>query len=456
MLDGPSTRPIRVLVADDIARAVAHIGRLADYADSVDVIGVARQPMSVFEEARLLQPDVLLFHDGFGGMDPEVVASELAEVAPDSCVVLLTTPEQAEIPVPGVAAVLSTDAPGQELLEALRRVTAGRTGQAGGTAGAPQLVPTFQITEPTADVAPTITEAHPSLANNEMLLEPIEPVRQRVRSSTRSKAECFIVFSGKGGVGKSVVATNLAVALSSDGSSKVAIIDLDLQFGDVAVMLGAESHPTSIEALAQQGEQVEPEFIEDVMATGPEEVRILVAPTSPEFADLVTTGNLRAILRELGKGYDYIIVDAPAHLEERTLEVIEMADQIVVVTAFNITAVKDTKIMLKLLQSLGIPKDHIVIVLNQTRAKVNFPRAEVEESLRFRILTQLPFEPKVDDSVDNGQPLWLSEPRSDFIKQFRTLVDYLVPQSDEEEGEGGKGRPAASKANRRRFSLGRG
>lgn len=458
MQEGTSARPIRVLVADDIARAVSHISRLATHADLVDVVGVARQPMSVFEEARLLQPDVLLLNEGFGGIDPEVLAAELANNAPDTRIVLLTGDETAASPqrTPSVSQFVRLSDTTEALIEALQRAVA-----------APEAppepdVPTFQITHTGTEAAATISEAHPSLAPDATDMEPIQPVRpRRVRRSTRTKAEIFIVFSGKGGVGKSVVATNLAVALSADGTSKVAIVDLDLQFGDVAVMLHAEAHPTSIEALAQQGEQVDPEFIEDVMATGPEEVRILVAPTSPEFADLVTTANLRAILRELSKAYDYIVVDAPAHLEERTLEVIETADQIVVVTAFNITAVKDTKIMLKLLQSLGIPKEHILLVLNQTRAKVNFPKAEVEESLRFRVLTQLPYDPKIDDSIDNGKPLVLSDPKSEFTRQFRVLVDYLAPK---EEGAGGDtAEPEAagaarggSKANRRRFSLGRG
>ena len=183
-----------------------------------------------------------------------------------------------------------------------------------------------------------------------------QPVRPRLpRRRTGGNAELVVVFSGKGGVGKSLIATNLAVALAAEGE-RVALVDLDLQFGDVAVMLHVESHPTAIDALAQQGDQIDSDFIEEVMATGPEGVRALLAPASPEFADLVNTANLRAILRELAKGYDHIVVDTPSHLEERNLEAIEMADQIVVVTSFNFPAIKDTKVTLKLLQSLGVER----------------------------------------------------------------------------------------------------
>ena len=290
----------------------------------------------------------------------------------------------------------------------------------------------------------------------ETLLDRVpEPVaRPRVaRRGSKGHAELFVVFSGKGGVGKSVIATNLAVALSAKGN-KVAIVDLDLQFGDVAVMLHAENHPTAIDALAQQGEQVEIEFIEEVMATGPEGVRALLAPTSPEFADLVNTANLRAILRELATTYDQIIVDTPAHLEERNLEAIETADQIVVVTSFNITAIKDTKVTLKLLQSLGIPKERIALVLNQTRAKASFPRAEVDDSLRFPVVASLPFEPRIDEFIDAGKTIVTADPKCEFSKQLRQLVDHLSPAATAApQGDHGE-RPRAG-ANRRRFSLGR-
>jgi pilus assembly protein CpaE len=284
--------------------------------------------------------------------------------------------------------------------------------------------------------------------------EPIAPIRpRRPPRHPGGSAELVVVFSGKGGVGKSLIATNLAVALAADGE-RVALVDLDLQFGDVAVMLHVESHATGIDALAQQGDQIDSEFIEEVMATGPEGVRALLAPASPEFADLVNTANLRAVLRELAKGYDHIVVDTPSHLEERNLEAIEMADQIIVVTSFNFPAIKDTKVTLKLLQSLGIDREKICVVLNQTRAKVTFQRAEVEDSLRFRVLAVLPFEPRVDDCIDSGRQIVTAEPKAEFSKQFRVLVDHIAgPEGGPEVRETERPRP---RANRRRFSVGRG
>lgn len=297
--------------------------------------------------------------------------------------------------------------------------------------------------------APAVTEAavEPE-PETEAEFVPAPPPRRRKRPG-RTRAETVLVFSGKGGVGKSVIATNLAVALSKAGSA-VVIVDLNLQYGDVGVLLHLEAHPTSIEALAQQGEQIDREFLDEVLATGPEQVRALLAPTSPEFADLVTAANLRAVLRELGRTYDYIIVDSGSHLEELVLEVMEMADQVLMVTSFNITAVKDAKITLKLLESLGIEGDRIAVVLNQTKAKIGFPRGDIEKSLRLGMLAHLPYEPRIDDTIDSGKPMVLTEPKSDFAKQIHVIVEYLTPE------EVVTGAAAdRQKVSKRRFGFGR-
>ena len=98
--------------------------------------------------------------------------------------------------------------------------------------------------------------------------------------------------------------------------------------------------------------------------------------------------------------------------------------------------------------------DRIAIVLNQSRQKVTFARGDIEQLLRFRVLVQLPFDTRVDESIDHGQPLVMSEPRSEMSKQFRALVDYLTPDAAETDRAHADDR-ARVPASRRRFSLGR-
>jgi pilus assembly protein CpaE len=432
MSDPPTTGSIRVLIADEIVRVLEGLEEYSLLDDQIVICGVARSPASLFGETRQLQPDVILINETFRGIDPMAATHELSSIVPTCRAVLLS-------PDPAAA-------------EARARAT---------RAGIKEILP---INASLPDIVAAIRRAHAdSLGYGTTIVdvEPIQPVTPRkVRRGSRSKAEVFVVFSGKGGVGTSVISTNLAAALSIERDARVALIDLDLQFGDIRVMLNVD-FPSSIEVLAQQGDQVDTEFLEDVVAPGPGDLKILLAPSSPELADLVTTGNLRSILREMVKLYDYIIVDTSSHLDERILEAIEQADQLLVVTAATVPAVKDARVTLKLLSTLGIAKDKVSVVLNQTRAKVPFPRVDVEETLRFRIISQLPFDPKtVDGAVDKGRTFYNPESKAEIVREFRLLVDYLSPLEEPGPAEPGAaeapsdGAPATTPA-KRRFSLGR-
>ena len=130
-----------------------------------------------------------------------------------------------------------------------------------------------------------------------------------------------MLFSGKGGVGKTLLATNLSVALAVETDSRVALVDLDLQFGDVGVMLNLD-HSRSITDIVEF-ETLEPEMLNDIMANGPNGVRVLLAPISPELADLITLEHVRMVMAELRKTYDYVVVDTSCHLADFNLEVIE-------------------------------------------------------------------------------------------------------------------------------------
>jgi pilus assembly protein CpaE len=269
------------------------------------------------------------------------------------------------------------------------------------------------------------------------------PANDHLDHSQREPARTVLVYSGKGGVGTSIVATNLATALAV-GGARVALLDLDLQHGDVGVLLHLEAHPVSIDGLVQQGGEIDGAALERALATSGEGVRVLLAPTSPEAADLVTASSLDAILSLLSGTHDYVVVDSPAQLEERIVGVMEAADQILLVSSSGITSVKDTKVTLRLLQSLGIAPDRVALVVNQTHARVGFAADDIERAVRFPILSSLPFEPRMDESVESGRPLVLSEPRSGFSRQLALIVEHLgrtrEPGSTQGAGRAGRWR----------------
>jgi pilus assembly protein CpaE len=412
-----SRAAIRVAVAAPFPEIVRIHECAAEYADELEVCAMISTADAVLEQARLLQPDVLLLSEGLGANRSDTLA-QLTALAPATRLVMLVTGTSDSAPIIADGAV-RLDAPAAELRAAIMAVT-GR-GEVGVAPPAPAHRAGAERPSSTggAEQAPWLSTA------TAPRVQP-QPARPAARSDQPDAREgrTVLVFSGKGGVGTSVVATNLATALALSGA-RVALIDLNLQYGDVGVLLRLEAHPVTIDALAQNGADVDPGALDDALATTPEGVRVLLAPASPESSDLVTASAVEAILKQLLRTFDYVVVDSPPHLEERIVSVMEVADQILLVSSFGITSVKDTKVTLKLLQSLGIEAHRVALVLNQVRARISFRAEEIERALRFPILSNLPYEVRMEESVDSGRPLVVSERRSGFSRQMALIVEHV-------------------------------
>jgi pilus assembly protein CpaE len=221
------------------------------------------------------------------------------------------------------------------------------------------------------------------------------------------------------------------VGLASETKARVALVDLDLQFGDVGVMLNLD-HSRSITDVVEAADSLDGEVLNEILATGPSGIRVLLAPISPELADLVTTEHVRAIMAELRRTFDYVVVDASCHLAEFNLEVIESAQRIVVVTALTIPAIKDAKLSLKVLESLNVDANSILLVVNRGDAQSDFNRESIEQNLRHAVALQIPYDPRVvGEAVTRGRPFLELNPEADISKAVRELVAVLVPQPGE-------------------------
>jgi pilus assembly protein CpaE len=417
-------RVIRVLIADEIARIVGDLEKLAPYTDVVDVCGVAHQVSAVIEEAWLRQPDVLVLHEGFAELPPADFAAHLESVSPATRVVLMT----------------AGDTPAAESWTAAAVIEG---------AGGAELVQAIQIA---AGVLPAGV-ARPDATQPGGAATAGEPGRRGLRAP-RGRATVVVTFSGKGGTGTSMVATNLAVTLADGAGGRVALVDIDLQFGDAAAMLHVENHLLSIADLAAHGDDIDAGLLDDVLATGPAEVRILRAPSSPELGETVAAANLRAIMRATAKAHAFVVVDTPSHIDERVLEVFELADRVLLVTSYNLSAVRGTKATLLLLEALGVDPDRVDVVLNHTRPRTNYRREDIEEILGRPSLVDLPYDPRVDPSLDSGTPMVLAQPRSELARRLTALADLIAVPAGVEEVEDELPTPAPP-VYRRRFSLGR-
>jgi pilus assembly protein CpaE len=388
---------IRLLIVDDISSTRENLQKLLSFEDDIEVVGTAADGREGLEAAHRLGPDIVLTDVNMPLMDGIQLTETLASELPTSPVIIMSVQGERDYlrraMQAGAREFLIKPFSHDELVAAIRRVY--QLEQKKGT-----FIAKSMPAQPDAPAAP--------------------------RSS--SPAEVMLVFSGKGGVGKTLIATNLAVALAEQTGARVALVDLDLQFGDIGVMLNLD-HSRSITELVDGASSFAAENLGEVLANGPSGVRVLLAPISPELADLVTIDHVRALMTELRRSFDYVIVDSSTHLTEFNLEVIEMAQRVLVVTALTIPAIKDAKLTLKVLESLSVDPETIMLVVNRVDGIADFNRESIEQSLRTPVAVQIPHDPRViGDSITRGVPFVTGQPESEVSRSVRELVARIVPE----------------------------
>jgi len=234
------------------------------------------------------------------------------------------------------------------------------------------------------------------------------------------------VFCTKGGTGKSVVAINLAVALAKRTIQPVVLVDADLQFGDVALMLQLQPTHTIAEAV-QAGDRLDGTMLENLLLRHPASgLLVLAAPTEPSSADQIGRADLARILEILRERCAYVVVDTSANFAEVTLAAIESSDDILVMAGLDVMSLKSARIGLQTMRVLGIPFSRVKFVLNRANTRVGLTEADAERALQLKVDAALPSDILVAESVNRGVPVVTSAPRSKFAKSIDNLADVLM------------------------------
>lgn len=236
------------------------------------------------------------------------------------------------------------------------------------------------------------------------------------------------VSSMKGGSGKTVVATNLAVALARRSDRPVALVDADLQFGDVAVMLRLAAPHTIIDALPAT-DRLDAQFLRSLLVRHePSGVHVLPAPLDPSLAERVTGSDVLRIIEVLRTFCSHVVIDTPAQFNDVVLAALEAADDIVVVAGMELPNVKNTKLGLQTMQRLGIPDSKVRLLVNRSNSKVQLDVKEVERTLGLRAEAHIPSDIVVPQAVNRGVSVLLDAPRSDVARAFEELASLFSPQ----------------------------
>ncbi len=239
--------------------------------------------------------------------------------------------------------------------------------------------------------------------------------------------QIITVFSTKGGAGKSVISTNLAIALAQHSTKPVCLVDADLQFGDVAVMLKLTPHHTIVDAVGAL-DRMDAALLQSLLVTHEASgLRVLPAPLEPAFADQVGAAEMVAIVDQLRQFCSFVVVDTPAYFNDVVLGLVEVSDKVVLVAGMDIPNIKNVKIGLQTLRLLNTPMEKLLLVLNRSNSKVKLDIGEVERTLQVKADALVPSDVLVPQSVNKGVPVVLHAPKSPVAKSIQKMAELFLP-----------------------------
>jgi len=280
-------------------------------------------------------------------------------------------------------------------------------------------------TDPVSDVSASICEAYAAECARRL-----GAIEQAQCAETAKGGTVVSVFSTKGGVGKTVLSTNLGVALAQLLGLKTAIIDLDLQFGDVGIMLGLAPERTIVDVAAII-ERLDADLLAGHMTRHESGVDVLLAPVRPEDAEQLTTGRIARILALLREMYDVVVIDTAATLDEVVLTALDNSDVVYALTMMDVASIKNMRISLQKLAQLGYDEKLVHVVLNRADSKVWLEPQEVERAVGSGIFARIPSDRVVPRSVNKGRPVVLDEPKSDVAKAMVEIARSVAASTKE-------------------------
>jgi pilus assembly protein CpaE len=234
-------------------------------------------------------------------------------------------------------------------------------------------------------------------------------------------AKIITVFAAKGGCGKTTLATNIALALAAGGSRRVALLDLDLAFGDVAIMLQLVPERSVADAVGL-GDQLDETAVRALLTPYAPGLEALLAPAGPAEAERVTQSLVADILRLARGMFDFIVVDTPPQFTDHVLAALDASHVQVLMTTPDIPALKNLRITLDTFDLLDLPKESRLVVLNRADAKVGLTAGDIERVIRVPIAAHVPSSRDVPVSINRGVPIMADNPQHPVSKAIRDFA----------------------------------
>jgi pilus assembly protein CpaE len=384
------TDQINVLIVDDIAETRDHLAKLLSFDSDIAVVGVAASGEEALELAVRLRPDIVLMDINMPGMDGITATEQLSGRVPTAATIMMSVQGEADY---------------------LRRSM---------LAGAREfLVKPFSSDELTASIRQVYAREREKIGRM--------AVAAPVLAANGEPGRIVAVFSPKGGVGRTTLAVNLAIGAAGQAGS-VVLVDGSFQFGDVGVLLNLNPRTKSIADLVPELEAGgDPESLDTFIVDHSSGLKVLLAPPTPEMAELVTASSVRRVLEALRARFDLVVVDCGAAFNDPTLAILDMADTILAVLTLEITSIKNIRLFLEVAEQLGYARDKVRLVLNRADSALGIRVADVEHSLGRKVDHSVVSDGKsVVLALNRGVPFIVSNRDAQVSQDVRRIADALA------------------------------
>ncbi len=386
---------IKLVIVDDSYETRNNLRQILSFDKRFEVIGEAENGEEAIFIVKESKPDVVLMDINMPVIDGIKATEEITMSVPETTVIIMSVQGETEY---------------------VRKAM---------TAGARDfLCKPFNVDELTETIVKTY---HLESKRRESVAAP--------KAQEELKSRVFTVFSTKGGVGKTTIASNLAVTLARSTKKRVALVDLDLQFGDVAIMLNVSAKNT-ISDLVKEFALLDKNLMEEYLVTHFSGVKVLPAPVKPEYAEYITGNHVEKIINTLRESFHYIIIDSSASFHESVLTALDMSDRILLVSTLDLPTIKNIKAGLDVMETLHYPAEKIHIVLNKASEQYGIKYKDFENTLHQSIWSYIPEDNQtVVTSANKGFPFVMTRTETKVAKAVMEIGKSLIKEMDGETKE---------------------
>ena len=243
----------------------------------------------------------------------------------------------------------------------------------------------------------------------------------------------IVVVSPKGGSGKTAVSSNLAVALAERHPGRVVAVDLDVQFGDLGLALSLM--PERNLAQLVRTSQIDVTSMKLHLTPSKHRLFMLAGASDPVDAESISHEHISTVLPLLSRHFDYVVVDTPAGLDDLTLAALDCATDVLLVSSLDVTSIRSLRKAADTLDHIGVEADRRLL-LNRADSKVGLDPSDAEEVMGMKIACSIPSSRDIPLSLNLGEPVVLSEPKSAPARQFQELASVFAPVPSEKPKKG--------------------